>query len=166
MWTFLFFFVLVFGEAFYETAADSGKKSIAGLFESMHRAIMLLAICAWMAHFDFNRLWEVDLPFWKLVGALLLIRFVFFDPIYNLFRTDIKLPIFYVGFVKYWDKFLRWVFRKQNLSLSLAVLKVMALIFSFHLLELKWATGIVTLSVIGAGFLYTIIAIVYNVIKK
>lgn len=168
MLTLLVFFGLIFLEAFYETNYDSGKKTLSGLVEFILRALTTIALFAWMVGKDFSTLWTVDVALWRLVVGYLLIRYSLFSIIYNLFRSDLKLDIFYVGQVKLYDKLLRGFLQKTGFppSVFLGVTKLMTFILGAHIIELKYISITVTLSVIVIGFLLPIISLIIKLIKK
>jgi len=158
--------VLIFGEAFYESVYDSGKKSLSGIFEFLHRAIMILAIMAWMIDITFP--WKVDLEFWRLLVGFLLIRYAIFSIIYNLFRSDVQLDIFYVGRSKYFDRFIRLLLQKSNFnpSIFLGLTKLMSLIIGADIIEVKFISVWVSLISIGLVVIYTIAGIIIGIFKK
>ena len=98
---------LIISEAIYEALYDEGKKTLSGLVEFFYRAVVTVMALLWLS--DKFSLPSSPVPLWKLIGGFIFIRYALFDLTYNLIR---KLPWFYIGQTKIFDKVWNWFFRK------------------------------------------------------
>jgi hypothetical protein len=94
-------FLVVF-EAVPEALYDEGRKTLAGVFEFVYRAVVTLVLFAWMVGVPAFHAREQSLLI-LLIGYVLL-RFALFDYIYNAIRG---VELNYIGTTKLWDRFLR-----------------------------------------------------------
>lgn len=97
---------LIISEAVYEALYDEGKKTISGLIEFFYKAVVTVMALLWLSG-QYNLHLPV-IPFWKVLLGFLFLRFALFDAVYNLMR---RLPLFYVGSSKVYDKLWGWFFR-------------------------------------------------------
>lgn len=166
MLTLLLFIVLIFLEALYESLYDTGKKTLSGVIEFFHRAIFYLALMAWMIKYPF--IWEIDLPFWKLLIGFLFIRYSIFSFIYNLFRFDVDIPLFYVGHTKIFDKVINWFLAKSkfNPSIFLGITKLACFILGADFLEIPYLSSTIVLILVITLVLITIITILIGTFRK
>jgi hypothetical protein len=105
---------LIFFEIFPEALADSGKKTFAGMLESIYRGSVAVVLFGVAAGFQWN-LGSMDY-FWYHLGGYILLRYCLLDIIYNLIND---LPIGYIGKTKFWDKVYGRVMAKVPVGLIL-----------------------------------------------
>jgi len=169
MLTLTLFLGIIFLEAFYETQYDSGHKTLSGLVEFVLRAIMFLALAAWMAGIEFSKLWVVDIHLGRLVLGYAFVRWALFSMIYNLFRSDIKLDIFYVGNTKLFDKVLKTLLEKSRFPIPpfLGITKLISLIVGIDILQIFFLSKWVTIIALATGVLLPFISwVIYKIKKK
>lgn len=99
-------FFIIASKALADAFRDTGRKTIGGLLETFYAGIVI--ILAFLGLADIQIFNVPYIPFWKILGGFLLLRYALFNPIYNLTRGDV--PIFYIGTTKLFDKALRWFF--------------------------------------------------------
>lgn len=124
---FICLFLIVF-EAFSEGLYDNGSKTLSGVFEFILKAVATFVVLLWLYGID-SPFANYELPFGKLIGGYILLRFALFDAVYNLMRD---LPVFYVGETKIYDKLWKAFFRWSGISVEhfLFMLKLIALLIS------------------------------------
>jgi hypothetical protein len=115
---------LILFEAIPEGLADRGKKRIAGVIEFIYRAVITLTIFYILG--GFCKIHLTSTPFWQVIVGYVLLRFALFDLCYNLTR---KLPVFYIGDTKLFDKFWKWFFKESGIPAEhfLAMVRVISL---------------------------------------
>lgn len=91
-------FLIIF-EAISEAFYDNGSKTLSGVFEFILRSATTIVVLFWL--FGIDSPFGYELSLFKLIGGYVLLRFAIFDVAYNLVR---RLPIFYVGETKIYDK--------------------------------------------------------------
>jgi hypothetical protein len=117
-------FLIVF-ESVYESLADSGRKTIAGVIEFIYRAGITTIAFLWLADIQVFQVQYENIYY--IIGGFILLRFAIFDVIYNLIVGN---PIFKIGttklYDKIWNKFFAWSkFPKEHF---LAMVKFLSLI--------------------------------------
>jgi len=119
--------LLILLEASYEALSDNGQKTLSGYIEFLYRAIVTIATLLWLSNVHVFHLPYI--PFWQVLFGYVLLRFAMFDAIYNFIS---KLPIFYVGSTKTYDKVFAWFFRWSGIPQEhfLAMFKIIALFIS------------------------------------
>lgn len=121
---------LIFFEVFPEALADSGRKTFAGVLESIYRGCVAIALFGIAAGFQYN-FGTMDY-FWYHIGGYILLRYALLDVIYNLIN---ELPIGYVGKTKLWDKIYGKITAKVHISLILFLKALLAWISIVWLLK-------------------------------
>lgn len=125
---FLIVLFLIIFEALSEALYDNGSKTLSGVLEFILRAATTLVALLWLYGID-SPFANYELSLFKLIGGYVLLRFAIFDVAYNLVR---RLPIFYVGETKIYDKVWKAFFRWSGIAYDhfLAMFKFIALLIS------------------------------------
>ena len=132
----VFFTVL---EAVHEGLALRGKGTIAGVIELVKLAgLPALIIIVYLdtqydndyfQPFDSWRFFRFFLP--HLILGWIFVRYALFDGIHNIAA---KLDLYYIGTVKFYDRFIGWLFRHQYPEPSFWVPRIVLLLAGVSLL--------------------------------
>lgn len=121
--TFIYLLLQVIINATEDALRDEKFKTWSHLLNSIH-------VLLWLV-------FPVIVPFNKseigvLIGGYILIRFTFFDFVYNIIR---KLPLFYVGDTSIYDKVIRYLVKKLKVSAAfvLSFSKIISILIAYGL---------------------------------
>lgn len=109
----IFTIFLILFESIPEALVLRGHKTIAGVIEGVYRAVVTLAIGAWLMGYSIGTYGEN----WVFIlGGYLLLRFAIFDFVYN---AVAGLKLTYIGKTKISDKLWQWFFAKTHFPVGL-----------------------------------------------
>jgi len=76
-WTILIALFLIVCEAVYEGLAVRGKHLASELIEDIYTGLIIVVVSLWLAT-------VTDIPLWKIITGIVMIRFALFDIIWNI----------------------------------------------------------------------------------
>jgi hypothetical protein len=91
------------------------KKHIASEFvEFVYLVYVTLIVFAWVS--GQCLLTQSEIPFWKIIGGYVLLRFGIFDLIWNLSAGQ---SLVFIGSTKAYDRFWEWIIKKGKVAIGL-----------------------------------------------